>query len=67
TETICARFASSHEVVIIEGEDRVQDNPSELSFATARQRNALLGEHRPGVMRWAHLRPRRPAPAAAAP
>lgn len=63
SETICARFASSHDVVIIDGEDRVKDNPSELSFATARQRNALLGEHRPGVMRWAHLRPRQSAPA----
>ncbi len=61
TETICARFASSHEIAIIEGEDHAQDNPTELSFATARQRKALLGEHRPGQMRWAHLRPRPPA------
>jgi hypothetical protein len=62
TSTICARFAPSHEIEIIDSELRAQDVPVELSFATARQRAALLSE-RPEGMRWAHLRPRaQPSP-----
>ena len=58
TSTICERFALTHEIEIIEGERREHDIPTELSFATGRQRTALLSEHRPAQMRWAHMRPR---------
>lgn len=59
TETIRERFADSHDVEIIEGEGREQDaRLSEVAFMTGRQRAAVLGERRPGPMRWAHLRPR---------
>jgi len=57
TDTIRARFADSHEIEIIEGQARPQE-PAELAFMSSRQRRAVLGEHRPGPMRWAHLRPR---------
>jgi hypothetical protein len=59
TETICERFRDSHDVQIIEGEGREQEaRLTEFEFMTARQRAAVLGERRPGRMRWAHLRPR---------
>jgi hypothetical protein len=59
TETIRARFGDSHEIDIIEGEGRDQDaRLPELAFMSQRQRAAVLGERRPGPMRWAHLRPR---------
>jgi hypothetical protein len=59
TETLRERFADSHEIDVIEGEGREQDTQlPELSFMTSRQRAAVLGERRPGPMRWAHLRPR---------
>lgn len=60
SSTICQRFAPTHEIELIEGEAREHDIPVELSFTTKRQRAALLSEHRPGPMRWAHLRPRAP-------
>jgi hypothetical protein len=58
SETITARFAATHEIEIIEGQDRAALRPSELEFMGERQRTAVLGERRPGPMRWAHLRPR---------
>ena len=59
TETICARFGDSHEIGLIEGEGRKeQERLPELAFMSARQRAAVLGERRPGPMRWAYLRPR---------
>ncbi|HLI31915.1 MAG TPA: hypothetical protein VKU89_04135 [Solirubrobacteraceae bacterium] len=58
TETLCGRFEATHEIELIEGEDRSAEMLPELAFATARQRAALLSEHRPGPMRWAHMRPR---------
>jgi hypothetical protein len=59
TETIRARFQATHEIEIIEGDDRQQDAAlPELAFMSASERAAVLGEHRPGPMRWAHMRPR---------
>ncbi|MEA2313545.1 MAG: hypothetical protein QOI03_237 [Solirubrobacteraceae bacterium] len=59
TETIRRRFQASHEIEIIEGEGREQDAQlPELAFMSSRARAAVLGEHRPGPMRWAHMRPR---------
>jgi hypothetical protein len=58
SETISSRFAATHEIEIIEGEDRAGERPAELEFMSSRQRTAVLGERRPGPMRWAHLRPR---------
>lgn len=59
TETIRTRFAHTHDIEIIEGEDRAQDTAlPELGFMTPKQRLAVLGERRPGPMRWAYLRPR---------
>jgi hypothetical protein len=58
TDTIRKRFAESHEIEIIEGENRESDGHPELEFMTRRQRGAVLGERRPGRMRWAYLRPR---------
>jgi hypothetical protein len=59
TQTICSRFANSHEIEIIEGAPRGREAPTELSLSTARQRAALLSEHRPEQMRWAYMRPRK--------
>jgi hypothetical protein len=56
TETICSRFRASHEIEMIEMEDREQ-LPEEFEFFTPRQRAVLLSE-RPAGMRWAHMRPR---------
>jgi hypothetical protein len=58
TETIRSRFADTHDVEIIEGEGRQDDAREELAFTSSRHRAAMLGERRPGPMRWAHLRPR---------
>jgi hypothetical protein len=58
TETLRARFHESHKVEIIEGEDREKDGREELDFVSAARRAAVLGERRPGPMRWAHMRPR---------
>lgn len=59
TSEIRGRFEATHEVEIIEGEDREQDAAlAELAFMSASERAAVLGEHRPGPMRWAHMRPR---------
>jgi hypothetical protein len=58
TEALRTRFDDSHEIEIIEGDGREGDGLEELDFASARQRVAVLGERRPGPMRWAHLRPR---------
>jgi hypothetical protein len=57
TETICARFSSTHEIELIESETRDEEPPPELSFASRRQRTVMLSERPPG-MRWAHMRPR---------
>jgi hypothetical protein len=65
SETITTRFADTHEVDIIEGESRTHDRPPELDFMSTRQRAAVLGERRPGPMRWAHLRPRHEGPLSA--
>jgi hypothetical protein len=58
TDTIRSRFAHTHDLEIIEGEDRLDDAREELAFTSSRRRAAILGERRPGRMRWAHLRPR---------
>ncbi len=58
TQTIEQRFAETHVVELIDGEDRAADGLQALSFTSPRRRAALLGERRPGHMRWAHLRPR---------
>jgi hypothetical protein len=58
TETLRERFRESHQIEIIEGEGRELDGRTELAFAGAARRAAVLGERRPGPMRWAHLRPR---------
>jgi hypothetical protein len=59
TETICVRFGDSHEIELIEGQGREQqERLGEFAFMSARQRAAVLGERRPGPMRWAYLRPR---------
>jgi len=58
TQTIERRFGETHVVELIDGEDRAADGLQELSFTSQRRRAALLGERRPGRMRWAHLRPR---------
>lgn len=59
TETIQRRFASTHDIEMIDGVSRNRERPAELAFTTARQRSALLSERRPEQMRWAHLRPMR--------
>jgi len=56
SETILGRFRATHEIEVIEMEDR-RDVPSELDFATPGQLSKLLSERPPG-MRWAHMRPR---------
>ncbi len=59
TQTLRERFADTHEIDLIEGEGREQEAQlPELAFMSSRQRDAVLGERRPGPMRWAHLRPR---------
>jgi hypothetical protein len=59
TDTIFARFRDSHEIEIIEGEGREEEaRLPELAFMSWRQRSAVLGERRPGHMRWAYLQPR---------
>jgi hypothetical protein len=61
SDTILARFADTHEIEIIEGQDRSDERPPELEFMGTRQLAAVLGERRPGPMRWANLRPRSPS------
>ncbi|HEY3866340.1 MAG TPA: hypothetical protein VGL54_09685 [Solirubrobacteraceae bacterium] len=56
-DTIQARFGHSHEIEIVEDEERDGGRIEELAFMSTRQRTAVLGERRPGPMRWAHLRP----------
>jgi hypothetical protein len=56
TETICARFADSHEIELIESTPRSVDAP-ELSALAPRTRRLVLDE-RPVAMRWASLTPR---------
>jgi hypothetical protein len=58
TQTIEGRFRDTHTVELIEGEDRTEDGLDELASTSPRTRAALLGERRPGRMRWAHLQPR---------
>ncbi len=57
TQTICERFTDSHDIQIIEMEDR-GEAPAEMDFATSAQKAMILKERPPG-MRWAHLWPRR--------
>jgi hypothetical protein len=61
TETIRARFAPTHDVELIEGRGRDGVRPPELAGLPDRDRLRLLGERRPGPMRWAWLRPREQA------
>jgi hypothetical protein len=56
SDTVLGRFRSTHEIEVIEMEDR-REVPAELDFATPRQLSKLLSERPPG-MRWAHMRPR---------
>lgn len=58
TETIAERFGPTHEITLIESDDRAGESPPELSPLTDRVRAALLSERRPERMRWAHMRPR---------
>ena len=59
SQTMLARFSPTHDIEMIDGQGRAADDLPELSFMTARQRQAVLSERRPGPMRWAHMRPRR--------
>jgi hypothetical protein len=61
TDTIVSRFAPTHEIELIDGQGRDNDLP-ELGFMSPPERAAVLGERRPGPMRWAHLRPREQTP-----
>jgi hypothetical protein len=56
SETVLGRFRETHEIEVVEMEDR-DEVPSELDFATPHQLPKLLSERPPG-MRWAHMRPR---------
>ena len=58
SQTIAARFAATHEIETIEGEQRDADRMPELDFMSQRQRKAVLSERRPGPMRWARMDPR---------
>jgi hypothetical protein len=57
-DTLRRRFASTHGIDIIDGQDRDRVGLEQLDFMTTRQRQAVLGERRPGPMRWAYLYPR---------
>jgi hypothetical protein len=61
SQKIGERFSPTHEIQVIDGEERAPEELPELDFMTARQRQAVLSERRPGPMRWAHMRPRAPA------
>jgi hypothetical protein len=53
------RFADSHDIELISERPVAELQPPELAHLTDAQRAALLGENRPTVMSWFHLRPRR--------
>jgi hypothetical protein len=58
TATVLARFEATHEIELIEMEERQSlVPPVELDFASPAEQELLLSERPPG-MRWAHLRPR---------
>ncbi|MGH2916590.1 MAG: hypothetical protein ACRDMX_16555 [Solirubrobacteraceae bacterium] len=56
TDTICARFRSSHEIELIRSAPP-DPSPPELSYMTGRRRRAVLNE-RPVAMSWAVMSPR---------
>ena len=55
SQTITERFAATHEIETIEGEQRDADRMPELAFMSRRARKAVLSERRPGPMRWARM------------
>jgi hypothetical protein len=57
TATIQSRFAGTHTVELIGGEERDPDRYPQLGSFSARERSALLNEYRPELMSWAVLRP----------
>jgi hypothetical protein len=58
TETIRARFESTHLVTIVDSTSREDVVPPELEHLPRRERLTLIGERRPATMRWARLQPR---------
>jgi precorrin-6B methylase 2 len=56
--TLRERFAGSHDIEVITERPVAELDPPELAHLTAQQRAILLGENRPTVMSWMHLRPR---------
>jgi hypothetical protein len=58
SDTIRARFESTHSVALIDSTSREDVVPPELEHLPRRERLTLIGERRPAAMRWAWLRPR---------
>jgi len=58
TDTITRRFASTHDVQLIEEQPREQHDVPELAALAPSERAQQLDEHRPARMRWASLEPR---------
>jgi hypothetical protein len=58
TETLQGRFATTHDIELIDGVDRDGTAYPELADVDDRARRALLSENRPGAMRWMSLTPR---------
>jgi hypothetical protein len=57
--TLRARFADSHDIELISERPVAELQPPELAHLSDAERAAVLGENRPTVMSWFHLRPRR--------
>lgn len=58
TETLQGRFATTHDIELIDGTDRDGGAYPELADVDDRARRALLSENRPGAMRWMSLTPK---------
>jgi hypothetical protein len=58
TSLLAARFAPSHDIVVVDGVTRDGDAYEELATVPRRRRATLLSENRPGAMRWMALTPR---------
>jgi hypothetical protein len=58
SSTLRERFAASHDIELITERPVSELRPPELAQLNDAQRAALLGENRPTVMSWFHLRPR---------
>jgi hypothetical protein len=57
SQRVPARFADSHEIVLIPSRSRANESPPELSELEPRDRQLLLSERRPAPMQWAWMRP----------